>query len=168
MLLVIGYTGFCPIAKGYFEGGFPGQGSYENWQRANLEYYKGVELQQDGRLEEALASFDAATRIYRYDSRYWNSLGICRQQSKNQSDAEQAFRTATSVNPTGKQGWLCLKNLLRLEGRDAEAKEVEAKLQRIDVSPPGNSTENSTEWHEKQEKDKDTPLGVLKKLYEGN
>src|ERR1035437_1093239 len=128
MLLVIGQASFCPLAQANFEGAFPGQGSYEDWQKANLEYYQGVELQQDGKLDQALTSFDLATKTYRYDSRYWNSLGICRQQGKNQLDAEQAFRTAIGVNPTDKQSWLCLKNLLRLEGRDAEAKAVDARI----------------------------------------
>lgn len=162
MLLVIGQTSFSPIASANFEGAFPGRGSYEGWQKANLEYYKGVELQEDGKIEDAQASFDLATKIYRFDSRYWNSLGICRQQEKGLPDAEQAFRTGIEVNPGDKQSWLCLKNLLHLEGRDAEAKTLEAKMQRIDSSPPG--IENPTEWHEKQEKDQDSPLTLLKKF----
>ena len=80
-----------------------------------------MQLQEDGKIDAAQASFDLATKIYRFDSRYWNSLGICRQQEKSQLDAERAFRTGIEVNPSDKQSWLCLKSLLRLEGRDAEA-----------------------------------------------
>jgi tetratricopeptide (TPR) repeat protein len=167
-VIVIGQVGFGLPAKAYFEGGFPGRGGYEDWQKANLEYYQGVQLQQDGKIEQALERFDRARQIYKFDSRYWNSIGVCRQQEGNRADAEHAFRQATSVNPAALQGWVSLRGLLKLEGRDGEATAIDVRIQRINAgATPGAGATDQTEWHEKEEPDKETPMTLLKK-YLGN
>jgi tetratricopeptide (TPR) repeat protein len=167
-VVVIGQVSFGLPAKAYFEGGFPGQGSYEDWQKANLDYYQGVQLQQDGKIEQAVEKFDRATKVYKFDSRYWNSIGVCRQQEGNRADAEHAFRQAVGVNPASKQGWGCLRDLLKLESRDGEMTAVEERLRRIDAgAAPGRADSSQTEWHETEAPDKETPMTLLKK-YLGN
>jgi tetratricopeptide (TPR) repeat protein len=108
-------------------------------------FIQATELAEQGRLDEALALFQALLKTDSNNATIWNNIGIIRFRQGEYREAVNAFGQATDTNPEFTNAWfnksLALVNLgketealraldkvIKLNSRDKEAKSQRALI----------------------------------------
>jgi len=88
---------------------------------------------QEGRIEDAVASFKKALAITPYDALIYNNLGVTYAQAGKHAEAAAAYQKATELNPGLAEAYFNLGNLYMASGRPHDA--VRAYKQSIETNP---------------------------------
>lgn len=115
-------------------GDFPGKGEHSAWTEA-IPYYNLANKQlNEGRFQEAVANFEAAIALYKFDPDFHLNLGVALRKMDDYSGAESAFKTAAALSP---DDWMCWSNLANAYLKQNKLKQTIAAFERtLKCNPP--------------------------------
>ena len=113
--LLLSIVVVCLLAYAYeqaFAADFPGRGSKSLWMEANKQYNEGIDLDKRRLFNEAIGKFQAAIRIYPYDSDFHNYLGVDYMKKGDLKSAEAAYRESIRLKENDWRSWSNLVSVL--------------------------------------------------------
>jgi tetratricopeptide (TPR) repeat protein len=121
--LITGVLAFSILAQAAFAQKFPKKGQHDQWLRANAYFERANEIDKQGRVDDAIFTYNVAIKIYPYDSRYYFNLANTYKKQSKFKEAERAYLAAISADPHFTPAYLNLANLYQRQGdyKDAEA-----------------------------------------------
>ena len=90
-------------------------------QNAGLQRELGKTLFKQGRVEEAIARFQAAVKLNPGDAVAWYNLAYASRKGKHFDQAAEAYQRYTALSPDDPDGWFGLGESLRETGKRPEA-----------------------------------------------
>lgn len=140
-LLVIGCLIIHSLpALSYKQGEFPGRGNRQTWREANALLNAGIDLDDAGNVEMAIARFKLAITKYPFDPDFYLALGQSYEKRNRAGDMQLAvnsYKQATNIEPGIWQYWNALANPLFRLHKYSEAKD--ALVEALRLNPPANA-----------------------------
>ena len=137
LCLVIGQAAYSDSNRA-----FPGKGSFQAWQKANVFFNEANALGKSGKYEAEMAKLQKAISIYPFDSAYYHNLGVSHRDRDKKGDlqlAEKAYRQAISLEPSAWEYWFNLGGVLYSQDKNEES--IKALRKALSLNPPPDKVE---------------------------